>query len=996
MKFRPSILIDWLHIFVLVGFAVAQPLYDILGQNSEFFVAHKAGPTLILAVVLVLTVGLPVVLIALELVAFLMGERVRRSVHWIIVFLLAILAIMPTVKQMVTGPDVIVIGIGFVVATVLVTLYARFRPIQMFLSVLSPAAVIFPLWFLLFTPINGLLIPQDIRVHGDLEVENPAPVVVVVLDEFSLTALLDRAGKIDSVRFPNFAEFAGESWWFPNAMAVTQYTSVALPAIVSGFQPPSGSPYPPPTAANYPQTLFTMLGDHYHFNVIESMATLCPDSLCKKERDVIGSRWPMAFSDILVIYLHLLAPPDLSQDLPPLDAQWVGFGKKKGMKPSPLKDQKADSPPKEQINIWTERDLLLEKFLTKIEKSHQTTLHFMHVLLPHVPYEFLASGHRYLLPDGVKPAGIKDDLKGWIGGEPLILTAYYRYLQQIGYLDRFLGKLRSSLKTANFYDDALIILTADHGVAFREKVPRRVIKKENAVDILRIPMFVKLPGQREGKISQRLVSSVDILPTIIDVLQVNTSWDLDGFSMYGEEVSSRTRIEVPGVGDFNEKDLNEPSSLKWQFDHFQEHTSLADPVPQGPFPSFVGQAVSNFSIGKTSAMRAFLSDLKSFEHVNPDSGYLPALFVANILKSTNQNLPIAVALNGRIWATTQTVPWNGKDNYLSVLLPSTAFKRWRNLVEVYVIDEKGKTLIPIPLTVPQQNVTLKLDNSGQLNLRYADGREVLVEGAPKTLRGHIDRVSSSRNMLIIDGWAADLVVPQPAERLLIFSGEELVSQVKPKNSRPGKVLGLKGTVNSGFRAQIPLDLLKSIEGKTRAIVVSQGPRASPLDFTDEQKSFIQMLLLKNTIRLQRGIFGQLALQYSDGSELLLEESPKTLRGHIDRVSSSRNMLFIDGWAADLVVPQPAERLLIFSGEQLVSLIKPNLRRPDVVTALKQEGLLNSGFHVVIPLQLFKSIKEETRVIVLSKGPRAVHLPFFSNQKKFISSVLEKKRNLMTE
>jgi len=61
-----------------------------------------------------------------------------------------------------------------------------------------------------------------------------------------------------------------------------------------------------------------------------------------------------------------------------------------------------------------------------------------------------------LYSDGAGPAGLKNDAEGWIGEEPLILTAYHRYLQQIGYVDRFLGRLRHSLKTAHLYDNALI------------------------------------------------------------------------------------------------------------------------------------------------------------------------------------------------------------------------------------------------------------------------------------------------------------------------------------------------------------------------------------------------------------------------------------------------------------------------------------------------------------------------------------------------------------
>ena len=32
-----------IHLFVLWSFAVAQPLYDLIGGNAEFLVAHGAG-----------------------------------------------------------------------------------------------------------------------------------------------------------------------------------------------------------------------------------------------------------------------------------------------------------------------------------------------------------------------------------------------------------------------------------------------------------------------------------------------------------------------------------------------------------------------------------------------------------------------------------------------------------------------------------------------------------------------------------------------------------------------------------------------------------------------------------------------------------------------------------------------------------------------------------------------------------------------------------------
>ena len=846
MTVNRSVLVEGLHLFVLVGFAIAQPLYDILSQNPEFFLSHKASPALIVVVVFVISFGLPLFLIALELIAWMVGEPVRRSVHWIFVFLLAMVTVMPIVKQMALGPDVIPIGMAGFFATVFVALYARFQPIHVFLNWLTPAVLIFPLWFLFLTPIRSLLIQQNITAHHDLEVKNPIPVVVVVLDEFGITALMDAAGQIDGKRFPNFAEFAEESWWFPNAMAAAQSTEAALPAIVSGQPPSSLFTFPAPTANNYPRTIFTMLGGRYHLNVFESMTALCPEALCRPEASGIGGRGMWVFLDLVVIYGHLISPPDMSQKLPSLGVQWAGFGKNLILQ-SVSKWVKGGSPHKRPIH-FSERDLLLEEFLARIEKSPKTSLHFLHVMLPHAPYEFLASGHQYLPSDGAAPAGIRGVPNRWGGEEPLILTAYHRYLEQIGYVDRFLGQLRRSLETTHIFDDAVIILTADHGVSFRPGKLRRKIEKENAGDILRIPMIVKLPGQREGKISQRLVSSVDILPTLIDVLNINNSWDLAGKSMVADEELARTSIEITGLGHFSKDDLIGFSRLKWQTDHFQVNSSLDDLVPPGPNPWLIGQAVSTLSIGEPGTMRVLYPDRLHFQHVNPESGFIPALLRAEILETNNQNLPIAVTLNGRIWSTTRSVKWNGKANYLSVLLPLKAFKRGRNIPKVYLIDEIGKTLSPIPSTDGQQHVMLQREASGQFTLLFVDGTKIPVEAGPKTLRGSLDNVHSLKNLLVLEGWAADIGAPQPAATLLIFSEEQLVAQINPKHSRPDvvKAFQQEGMLLSGFRIEIPLGVLTSRGGEVRVIVLSQGQRAFQLQFTDEQKRYLRTILSKNT------------------------------------------------------------------------------------------------------------------------------------------------------
>src|SRR5262245_55643632 len=57
-------------------------------------------------------------------------------------------------------------------------------------------------------------------------------VVLLVLDELPGDSLLDRRGRVDRVRYPNFAALAGDSTWFRNAYSVYDSTTKAVPLIL--------------------------------------------------------------------------------------------------------------------------------------------------------------------------------------------------------------------------------------------------------------------------------------------------------------------------------------------------------------------------------------------------------------------------------------------------------------------------------------------------------------------------------------------------------------------------------------------------------------------------------------------------------------------------------------------------------------------------------------------------------------------------------------------
>ena len=128
-----------------------------------------------------------------------------------------------------------------------------------------------------------------------------------------------------------------------------------------------------------------------------------------------------------------------------------------------------------------------------IESNHRRgpTLHFLHVLLPHEPWLYFADGaavhgpaaKRRLLRDG-----------RWVDDPWAAAVNHQRYLLQLGYVDTLLGRLVARLREVDVYDDALIVVTADHGASLQPGAWFRRPTRPSFADIGAVPLFVKRPG----------------------------------------------------------------------------------------------------------------------------------------------------------------------------------------------------------------------------------------------------------------------------------------------------------------------------------------------------------------------------------------------------------------------------------------------------------------------------------------------------------------------
>jgi len=87
------------------------------------------------------------------------------------------------------------------------------------------------------------------------------------------------------------------------------------------------------------------------------------------------------------------------------------------------------------------------------------------------------------------------------------------YAAEVAYADHCVGQVLDELRRLDLYDESLIIITADHGEMLGEhgELGHEFFIYQPA---LRVPLIVKRPHQKEGRVVDDLVGLVDVAPTV--------------------------------------------------------------------------------------------------------------------------------------------------------------------------------------------------------------------------------------------------------------------------------------------------------------------------------------------------------------------------------------------------------------------------------------------------------------------------------------------------
>jgi arylsulfatase A-like enzyme len=181
-------------------------------------------------------------------------------------------------------------------------------------------------------------------------------------------------------------------------------------------------------------------------------------------------------------------------------------------------------------------DAALEFFQKNQRKN---TFTFLHLFDPHLNYdppgefrEMFSKGYTGPFRTLTGPQIQKLIADKWV---PAIEERDYlrgEYDAEILFMDREVGRLVDGLRALGLYDRTMLVIVADHGEEFWD---HGGFEHGHTMfeELIRVPLIIKLPAQYgpARSVVPARVRQVDIMPTVLDVLGLETPATFDGESV---------------------------------------------------------------------------------------------------------------------------------------------------------------------------------------------------------------------------------------------------------------------------------------------------------------------------------------------------------------------------------------------------------------------------------------------------------------------------------
>lgn len=925
------------HIFGLWAFAVAQPIFDLIGREPDFLVAHRLGGASLLALALGLSLALPALLTTpLAFPAATNGRIGRWYVDGVRALLAAAFLLqLLDLELLAETPAAVVTALALAGGVALVLALHRWRGFAQLIGITAAAAVIAPILFLVRPGVRTLLpgdLPGDDFKPSAEIAQAPAfasdlPVVLVVFDELPASSLQRQNGAIDERRFPAFAALADRSDWYRHAVTVGLQTSKAIPALLTGRLPrPDGTAH----YRDHPNNLFSWLAITGQYRIVaqETLSLLCPPAVCTEgARPGARTRLAAVVDDLGVVYGHLLLPKALTERLPDIRNTWTGF-------------REASRSPQERE--WDRQDRggtlnqdvprLVADFLERMEAvgDSPTGFYYLHLNIPHRPWKYLPSGREYrpvgapALPHGFDGSKLPED-------EWLTVHGLQRHLLQVGYADRVLGQLTDKLQSLGIYDQALIIVTADHGHSFRPGEPRRQPTGTNLEDVLEVPLFVKHPGQGRGSVFDHTVQTIDIVPTIAAAVGAEPPWTVDGLKLSDDSPRTLTACcfnDGEAVRSFPTDPARRQQTLDRLHFLFGAGAGPFEGVfAAGPRRDLIGRPVTDFTKAKhdlsgAKAPRAILAGAPAYGDVQPETGFVPSLVAGRIEPGVAAGTELAVAVDGIVRATTATFVDRDAVSRFSALVDENWLPAGSHRIDVYAIEEGEATADQIALLQPlwddQPPARLVLRRGGVRGIQLPGGE--MLQNVGGLFEWELETADGGFWGRFIQEPDAEPII---VDEFFVFEGEHLLYRgmddrfFRRADDRPD------GRQEISFTISVPS---ATASGNDRLrLLARRGDRVQDLSAPPEPAVYELSRTAEGRVdALLRWPPGAV---YDDPERI--EVTPSGMTGFLDAsLPESPGVL---GWATDLADPGANREVVAFLGDRPLSVGRTGVERPDVAS-----------------------------------------------------------------
>ncbi|MGK2932451.1 MAG: sulfatase-like hydrolase/transferase [Solirubrobacterales bacterium] len=680
----PSILLGGGHLAALWALAVVQPLLSLLGSNPDFFVARDNTGGQIVLFALIVTFGPPLVATGIEALLALINGKARWAFHLVLVALLFALLVIQVFKQVADGPATPMIVVAVLAGIALAWFYGYGKFLRSLTDILIPAPVIILAVFLFFSDASELTTSSNEVEAAEVSIGNPAPVVMLVFDEFPVGSLMTPGHDVNAKRFPHFAELQEKANWYRNTVTDASYTAIAVPSILTGKSADRDSL---PTAADHPDSIFTLLGGSYDVHGVEPITHLCPPSLCEEqEEDKAGTTEAVSdlFTDLKYVSAHLNLPEDMSASLPDISQSFQGFdngapsesierGRARQFVRNQLDTRDVDST----FNAEGDVDVML----TNRAAAPDRTLDFAHVEEPHYPWTHY--------PDGLRYSESSEDFRGFISETEWLDDGYptdrarQAHLLEVGFADYLLGRVMDRVKTDGLWDETLFVVVADHGGAMTRGIHRREANPETMGQIAMVPFFVKAPGQKRGRVIDRVQCVTDILPAIAQRLEIDVPWESPECNRKEVELDngSGPTVTLPMDEVLEQRD----AYIAVLSDLFGGNTGYDDVLKLGPNKDLIGTGSLNIAPPEdgSSGSPEVSGDLVT--NLQPNIPLNPVLRQRGVLTGVDEGTPLAVSVNGEIAAVGQAYRDHSRTLY-SILLPRKSLRPGPNDIRLLRVD----------------------------------------------------------------------------------------------------------------------------------------------------------------------------------------------------------------------------------------------------------------------------------------------------------------------